>query len=147
MDFEIGDRVVPSIDVICGRCEFCLRGETNRCANLTRIGYERNGGMGALVNAPAANLEKMAGKLSFVKAAVITNAVASMHRAIRSVGQVSAGSRIAILGIGGLGMQGVKIAELLGANVTCTSRNEENLEKTKYLGADHVINTKKENYL
>ena len=46
VDFEIGDRVTINIDVTCGRCDFCLIGETNRCINLKRIGFERNGGMG-----------------------------------------------------------------------------------------------------
>jgi D-arabinose 1-dehydrogenase-like Zn-dependent alcohol dehydrogenase len=38
-------------------------------------------------------------------------------------------------------MQGVKIAKLLGAHVTCTDRVDAKLERARRLGADCVINT------
>src|ERR1700748_975631 len=49
-DWKVGDRVTVCVDVNCGRCEFCRRGESNRCIALKRIGFERNGGMAELVN-------------------------------------------------------------------------------------------------
>ena len=146
-DFEAGDRVVVNIDVICGGCDHCLRGDTNRCSNLIRIGFERNGGMAEYVNVPAANIEKLSERVSFEKAAILADAVATTYRAMKTIGEVSAGTKVAILGIGGLGMQGILIGKLLGAYVTCTSRNDEKLEMAKTLGADQVINTKRENFV
>ena len=65
-----------------------------------------------------------------------------MHRGLKkTAGGVGVGSRVAILGTGGLGMQGVKIAKLLGAHVTCTDRVDTKLERARGLGADCVINT------
>ncbi len=147
VDFEIGDRVTINIDVTCGRCDFCLIGETNRCINLKRIGFERNGGMGEYVNVPATNLEKISERVPFEKAAIIPDAVATMYRALKTIGRVSVGSKVAILGIGGLGMQGIKIGKLLGANITCTSRNDKKLEMAKFLGADQIINTQRDHFL
>jgi len=144
---DIGDRVTVNIDVTCGRCEFCLVGETNRCIHLIRIGFERNGGMEEYVNVPAANVEKLSEGVPFEKAAIIPDAVSTMYRALKTLGEVTAGKEVAILGIGGLGMQGIKIGKLLGAHVTCTSRNERKLEMAKALGADFVINTGRENFL
>ena len=86
---------------------------------------------------------KKSGRVPLEKAAIIPDAVSTMYRAMKTLGGVSAGTKVAILGIGGLGMQGVKIGKLLGANVTCTSRNDEKLEMAKALGADQVINTEK----
>lgn len=146
-DIEVGDRVTVNIDVTCGRCDFCLVGETNRCIHLIRIGFERSGGMGEYVNVPAANVEKLSEGVSFEKAAIIPDAVSTMYRALKTLGEVSAGSKVAILGIGGLGMQGIKIGKLLGAHVTCTSRNQKKLEMAKSLGADHVINTGSDNFV
>lgn len=142
---DVGDRVTVNIDVTCGRCEFCLVGETNRCVHLIRIGFERNGGMEEYVNVPAANVEKVSEDVPFEKAAIIPDAVSTMYRALKTLGEVSAGSKVAILGIGGLGMQGIKIGKLLGAQITCTSRNQKKLEMAKSLGADHVINTRSDN--
>ena len=31
-DWKVGDRVTVCVDVNCGHCEFCLRGELNRCS-------------------------------------------------------------------------------------------------------------------
>ena len=146
-DLRVGDRVTVCIDVTCGKCDFCLRAETTRCNRLVRIGFERNGGMGEYVNVPAANVEKISDTLSFEKAAVIPDAVVSVYRGMKTIGGVGLGTKVAILGIGGLGMQAIRMGKLLGAHVTCTSRNEKKLEIARSLGADQVINTKKDNFL
>ena len=146
-DFKPGDRVSVNLDVICGRCDHCLRGETNRCSNLIRIGFERNGAMAEYVNVPARNLEKISAHVSFEKAAILPDAVATTYRAMKTIGGVTAGTRVAILGIGGLGMQGILIGKLLGAHVAATSRNDEKLEMAKSLGADYVINTGRESFV
>ena len=143
-DFAIGDRVVVCVDASCGRCDFCLRGETNRCSNLVRIGFERSGGMGEYVNVPAANLEKISAQIPFEKAAIVPDAVVCMYHGLKTLGGVSAGTKVAIVGVGGLGMQGIRIGRLLGAHVTVTSRNEQKLELAKSIGADLTINTKRE---
>lgn len=146
-DFSVGDRVIVCVDASCGRCDFCLRGETNRCSRLVRIGFERNGGMAEYVNVPAANLEKISDSIPFEKAAIVPDAVVCMYRGLKTLGGVSAGSKVAIVGVGGLGMQGIRIGKLLGAHITCTSRNDKKLEMAKTIGADLTINTKKENFL
>jgi propanol-preferring alcohol dehydrogenase len=131
----------------CGRCDFCLRGETNRCSRLVRIGFERSGGMAEYVNGPAGNLEKIADHISFEQAAIVPDAVVSMYRGLKTLGGVTAGSKLAIAGVGGLGMQGIRIAKLLGAHITCTSRNDEKLALAKSIGADRTVNTRKEKFL
>lgn len=146
-DWKVGDRVTVCVDVNCGHCEFCLRGETNRCANLKRIGFERNGGMAEQVNVPAGNLERIAGSVTFEEAAVIPDAVASMYRGLKTVGGVGVGSKVAILGVGGLGIQGVKIARMLGAHVTCTDLDDRKLERARSFGAEHVLNPRRESFL
>jgi alcohol dehydrogenase, propanol-preferring len=145
--FAEGDRVVVCVDAGCGRCDFCLRGETNRCSNLVRIGFERSGGMAEYVNVPAANLEQISDHVSFEEAAIVPDAVVCMYRGLKTLGGVSVGSKLAIAGVGGLGMQGIRLARLLGAHITCTSRNDEKLELAKTLGADRTVNTRKENLL
>lgn len=82
---QIGDRVVVCVDIGCRRCDFCLRGETTRCVSLTRLGFERAGGMSERVNVPAANLEPLAEGIPFETAAIIPDAVVSMPR-VRSRG-------------------------------------------------------------
>lgn len=141
---EVGDRVAVAVDINCGHCDFCLRAETNRCPNLVRIGFERNGGMAQAVNVPAANVERLAPGVPIEKAAIIADAVASIYRGLATVGGVRAGMRVAILGVGGLGIQGVKIARMLGAEVTCTDLNDAKLERARAFGAAHTVNPARE---
>lgn len=47
------------------------------------------------------------------------------------------GKKVAILGLGGLGHMGVKIAHALGANVTVLSHSNKKKEDAQRLGADH----------
>jgi propanol-preferring alcohol dehydrogenase len=144
---EVGDRVAVAVDVNCGRCDFCLGAETNRCPNLIRIGFERDGGMAEAVNVPAANVERLAPAVPIEKAAIIADAVASIYRGLVTVGGVRAGMKVAILGVGGLGIQGVKIARMLGAEVTCTDLNDAKLERARAFGAAHTINPTRESFL
>jgi propanol-preferring alcohol dehydrogenase len=143
----IGDRVAVATDVQCGHCDACLRGETNRCPNLVRIGFERDGGMAEAVTVPAANIERLAAGVPFEKAAIIADAVASIYRGLATVGGVRAGMKVAILGVGGLGIQGVKIARMLGAELTCTDLSDAKLERARAFGAAHTINPKRESFL
>lgn len=141
---EVGVRVTVFVDVNCGRCRFCLRGETSRCTALSRIGFERDGGMAEFANVPAANVEAIADGVSFEKAAVIPDAVAAMYRGLKTVGQVGVGTQLAIVGTGGLGLQGVKIARMMGAHVTCVDLDDRKLERALSFGATRLVNPARE---
>lgn len=52
---------------------------------------------------------------------------------------VSKGSKVAVVGLGGLGHMAIKLAKGLGASVTLFSRTPEKSEEAKALGADEVI--------
>lgn len=136
----VGDRVTVCVDVVCQRCDRCLRGETNRCQALSRIGFERPGGMATRVNVPAANVEQIADHVSFEKAAVIPDAVAAMYRSLVSVAQVRPGESVAIVGVGGLGIQGVKLASRMGASVVAVDIDDRKLDRALTLGAQGVVN-------
>lgn len=52
---------------------------------------------------------------------------------------VGPNSKVAIIGLGGLGHMALKLAHGLGANVTLFSRSEDKIEDAKKLGADSVV--------
>lgn len=139
-----GDHVVAAIDITCGTCRFCRTGRTNLCRQLSRLGFERNGAHAGYVIVPEANLFKVDPAMPMEKASLIPDSVSCMYHAIKSQGNVRAGDRVCILGIGGLGIQGVQIAKHFGAEVFCTSRQDEKLAVARGFGADHLINTKNE---
>jgi propanol-preferring alcohol dehydrogenase len=96
---------------------------------------------------PAANVERLAPAVPIEKAAIIADAVASIYRGLATIGGVRAGMKVAILGVGGLGIQGVKIARLLGAEVTCTDLDDAKLERAVAVGAARAINPARESFL
>lgn len=52
---------------------------------------------------------------------------------------VGKGSKVAVVGLGGLGHMAIKLAHALGAEVTLFTRSANKVEDAKRLGADHVI--------
>lgn len=146
--FEVGDAVIVAIDVICNACRYCITGRGNLCTHLVRLGFELNGGHEEYMIVPSANLVKFdKNKVPYEKAAIIPDAVVTMYHAIKDQGKVRASDRICILGVGGLGLQGVQIAKYFGAEVYCTSRRDERLNKAKEYGADYLINTNRDNLI
>lgn len=143
--FCVGDHVVSSIDVTCGVCRFCRTGKTNLCSRLKRIGFERNGSHAQFAVVPADIAFKIDKDVPPEVAAVIPDSVACMYHALEGQGKLTAGDRVCIMGVGGLGFQGIQIAKYFGADVFATSRKDRKLELAKRFGADHAINTKERN--
>ncbi len=56
--------------------------------------------------------------------------------------KVGKGSKVAVVGLGGLGHMAIKLAHALGAHVTLFSRSENKIQDAKRLGADQVIISK-----
>jgi uncharacterized zinc-type alcohol dehydrogenase-like protein len=53
--------------------------------------------------------------------------------------KVGKGSKVAVVGLGGLGHMAIKLAHALGAHVSLFSRSTNKMEDAKALGADEVI--------
>lgn len=145
--WDIGQHVIAAIDVTCGSCRACLRGNTNRCKEMKRIGFEINGAHEEYAIIPQGNLIKISDDIPFEQAAIVPDAVACMYHAIKNIGKVTAGDKVLFLGVGGLGLQGIQIAKAFGAQVYATSRQDKKLELAKQFGADVVINTSRQNLL
>ncbi|SOC35956.1 NAD(P)-dependent alcohol dehydrogenase [Ureibacillus acetophenoni] len=83
---------------------------------------------------------------SFAEAASLPMASTTALQALRDKGNIQKDQKVLIYGAsGGVGTFAVQIAKALGANVTavCSTRN---VEIIKSLGADHVIDYKKESF-
>jgi len=139
-ELKIGERVgVPWIYWTCGECEFCREGNENLCVRQQITGVTVDGGYAEFVKAPASHTTKIPANLSCADAAPLFCAGITVHRALKQ-GKISAGQRVAVFGVGGLGHLAIQLAQLLGAEVTAIDISDEKLALAKSLGAAHTIN-------
>jgi NADPH:quinone reductase-like Zn-dependent oxidoreductase len=59
-------------------------------------------------------------------------------------GALKGGETVLVQGTGGVSIYGLQIAKAFGCTVIATSSSDEKLERLKSLGADHVINYKRD---
>lgn len=107
-------------------------------------GYGRNGGFQPRHLAPASDLVPMPEGLSFELAAAGTDAGMTSYAAVVTNGGVKAGDKVAIIGLGGLGQVGARIAVNIGADVTVCEINEAVWPLAEKIGASKVVKDVKE---
>jgi NADPH:quinone reductase-like Zn-dependent oxidoreductase len=96
---------------------------------------------------PAENVFPKPSPLSMEEAGAMPLASLTAWRAVITRGQVRAGDRVVILGIGGgVATFALQIARLAGAMVIATSSSEAKLHRARELGADLAINYRSEEW-
>ncbi len=110
----VGDRVCLHYLVTCGRCAHCIAGREQYCETGRMIGHHRDGGHAEYIAVPARNAVLLPAEISFAHgAAMMCSSATSLH-AIRR-GRLQPGETVAVIGIGGLGISAVQLAQALGA--------------------------------
>jgi alcohol dehydrogenase len=105
------------------------------------VGETIHGGLAEFCRARAHQLIRVPEQLSYVDGAALPCAYGSALRMMYTIGRVSRGERVLILGAsGGVGVCCVQLAKLAGATVVACAGTDEKAAKLKELGADHTIN-------
>jgi D-arabinose 1-dehydrogenase-like Zn-dependent alcohol dehydrogenase len=134
-----GTRVVVLHHLFCGECDPCRAGSENLCARLRgRLGFDRPGGWADYVVVPARNLVAVPDGISSVEACVVPDAVATVWRALVTIGGVTRGEGVAVVGAGGLGLAACQVARDVGAEVLAIDVAREKLELAVAAGAHHA---------
>lgn len=119
---SVGDRITWTLAASCGRCFFCRRGLPQKCESLFKYGHEKvstekafSGGFAdyCLIQ-PGTGVVRLPDSLSDAIAAPANCAVATAAAALRIAGP-PAGSTIAVVGCGVLGLFACAIARFRGA--------------------------------
>lgn len=103
--WSTGDRVV-----VCAG----VRDDQNQ---VTTLGFDYDGGFAEYVVSDAATLVAIPDNLPFEQACIIPDAVSTPWAAITQSAKVKAGERVAVFGIGGLGIHAVQLLHIIGASL------------------------------
>ena len=131
----------------CKHCKACGKGWEQYCENGATYTYNgtdpidgsrTHGGYSEKIVVTQDFVLKVHDKLDLAGAAPLLCAGITMYSPLRHW-KVGAGSRVAIVGLGGLGHMGLKLAKAMGAEVTLFSRSPGKEADARRLGADHIV--------
>lgn len=128
----------------CGNCDYCRTGRDNLCNSPNRayVGLGADGGYSEFLKLPARNIVEVPEGVSPEVAAVATDAVLTPWHAFKALANIRQGDMVLVIGLGGLGMNGMQIAHALGAHVIASDLRESSLDMARQLGADEVFHSK-----
>ncbi|NEB74056.1 NAD(P)-dependent alcohol dehydrogenase [Streptomyces sp. SID14478] len=150
--FKVGDRVgVGCMVDSCRECENCKNGQEQHCTAgnvgtynaVGKDGEVTYGGYSQKVVVDEAFTVRIPEGLSLDVAAPLLCAGITTYSPLKHWG-VGPGKKVAVIGLGGLGHMGVKIAHALGAEVTVLSQSLRKKDDGLKLGADHYYATSDE---
>ncbi len=134
-DFQVGDRVCVHYMVTCGHCEYCDQGTEQFCTTGKMIGKYRDGGFAEYCVVPARSLFHLPAEVPFEQGAIMMCSTATALHALNKA-RLKPGERVAVFGVGGLGISAVQLAKAMGAlEVYAVDIKENKLAMAQRLGA------------
>lgn len=144
--FKVGDTVgVGCMVDSCGHCGACNAGEENYCENgftgtyngLLRGGGHTFGGYSANIVVDEGFVLRIPHKDNLAAVAPLLCAGITTYSPLRHW-NVGPGQKVGIVGLGGLGHMGVKLAHAMGAQVVLFTSSPGKIADGRRLGADDV---------
>ena len=146
-----GDRVLAPFFISCGRCEFCRKDLHTSCVNQASWSGDNGGAQGEYVRCPEADgtlvrvPDRHADDEDTLRSLLpLTDVMGTGHHAAISAG-VEAGSTVAVIGDGAVGLCGVLAAKRLGAErIIAMGHHEDRLEIADEFGATDLVSERGE---
>jgi len=149
--FKVGDQVgVGCLVDSCRVCESCKAGLENYCEQVPTFTYNSedkhlggmtNGGYSPSVVVDEAFVLRVPAGMDLAGAAPLLCAGTTTYSPLRHC-KVGKGQQVGVVGLGGLGHMGVKLANAMGAHVVLFTTSAHKTEDAKRLGAHEVVVTK-----
>jgi NDMA-dependent alcohol dehydrogenase len=162
---ELGDHVILMWRGPCGRCEYCANGRpalcdmgtamrftgtmpdgTTRFRNAAGDSIRHYAGVSAFSSVstmPEASVVKIDKGFSFEKAALVGCGVITGVGAVINAAHVTLGSTVAVIGCGGIGLNVVQGARIVGARqIIAVDVHDQKLDHAKRFGATHFVNAR-----
>jgi 2-desacetyl-2-hydroxyethyl bacteriochlorophyllide A dehydrogenase len=154
-EYRIGQRVAVEIHAGCGQCKRCREGMYTSCHNYglnygdvdkghRANGFTTDGGFCEYQVNNINTLVAVSDEMSDEEATLVVTAGTAMY-GLTELGGLVAGESVVVTGPGPIGLLGAAVAKALGAQpVILTGTRDNRLEIGKELGADAVVNIRKE---
>ena len=131
----VGKRVVGEINVGCGRCELCRKGDPRHCPERTVLGiHGRDGAHAEFLTLPVRNLVEVPGNVPD-NMAVFTEPLAAAFGITEQV-EITPDTRVAVIGDGKLGILCAFCLALNTRNLVLIGKHTEKLETARSHGRD-----------
>jgi uncharacterized zinc-type alcohol dehydrogenase-like protein len=146
--FKVGDLAAVGCMVdSCRECEYCKEDLEQFCKSGCtytfnspdeHLGGQTYGGYSESVVVDENYVLRVPGNLNLAATAPLLCAGVTTYSPLRHW-KVGAGSKVGIIGIGGLGHMGIKLAKAMGAHVVVFTTSPSKTEDARRLGADEVV--------
>ncbi len=161
-DVAVGDHVIPLYTPECRKCKSCLSGKTNLCTAIratqgqgvmpdgtSRFSYKGETiyhymGCSTFSNftvLPEIALAKIRSDAPFDKSCYIGCGVTTGVGAVVNTAKVQAGDNVIVFGLGGIGLNVLQAAKMVGANkIIGVDINNDKAEWGRKFGMTHFVN-------
>lgn len=151
VDWKVGQRVVSdNTGYVCGKCPACERGDFLLCSEKVNLGLGMNGGFTKYCKIPGELLKihkraiwEIPDHISY-EAAAIMDPVCNGYKAVAQRSSLLPGENVVVYGMGPLGLNCMKIAQLMGAaeiiGVGVTADEKYRFDIARKFGATVLIN-------
>lgn len=157
-DVAPGDHVVVTLIRSCGTCHYCSGGHQVLCEEVFPLDRQspiagaggetmthglRTGAFAEKVVVEKSQIAVIAKDIPFASASLLACGVITGFGAVTNTARIEAGSHVAVIGCGGVGLNAVQGAHAAGAQtIIGIDLSEAKLEAAKRFGATHGLNPK-----
>jgi alcohol dehydrogenase len=146
--FAPGQKVVMYGALTCGVCPACKEGRDNLCENVGGImGFHVDGFARELLNMPERLVIPVPDNVSLRDAACAPIAFSTVQHMLFDNARLQPGETVLVhAGGSGIGTVAIMMAKAIGCTVITTVGDDSKIAGVKALGADHVINYRKDRF-
>jgi NADPH:quinone reductase-like Zn-dependent oxidoreductase len=140
---EVGEgveRLKPGDRVVATFFQSWLAGSPQSSYFRSALGGAINGTLAEYVALSEDGVVRIPDYMSFEEAATLPCAAVTSWNALVSVGRITAGETVLVLGTGGVSIFALQFARIHGARVIATSSSDAKLARLREMGASGVIN-------
>jgi D-arabinose 1-dehydrogenase-like Zn-dependent alcohol dehydrogenase len=137
----VGARRVVFPWIGCGRCALCDAGDEHLCAAPRALGINRDGGFASHVLVPHPKYLLEYEPLAEEQACTCACSGLTAYSALRKLPKLGAGDTLLLIGAGGVGLSGIRLARHLvaGARIVVAERDPAKWDLVRATGADDVV--------